>query len=354
MENHMRILVTGGAGYLGAVLVPKLIARGHSVRVLDLGYFGLDHLRAYRSRVELVRDDIRRVQSDSQFSRELLDGCDAVIHLAAISNDPSADLNPELTEDVNFRSTVALAEAARARRVKLIFSSSCSVYGEADGEIAEHGVLAPLTTYATSKVQAERALAELADASWSPIILRNGTLFGYSPRMRFDLVANIFALYSALHNEIKIFGDGLQWRPFLHVRDCARAFLFFAEHPSPHHGCYNIAYQNLRVVDLADTFTRLYPQLRVSHLEMADEDRRNYRVSTQRMHDEGFRTQVGLELGVEEMVEAILGHQIPDPESIYYRNVKWLKELSQIGSKDHRDLVSLMETLTQVRVSVAS
>jgi nucleoside-diphosphate-sugar epimerase len=349
----MRILVTGGAGYLGSVLVPKLIARGHSVLVLDLGYFGLDHLRAYRSRVELVRDDIRRAQSDTQFCRNLLDDCDSVIHLAAISNDPSADLNPELTEDVNFRATAALAEIAREKGVKFIFSSSCSVYGEADGEIDEHGGLGPLTTYAASKVQAEQALTELADASWSPIILRNGTLFGYSPRMRFDLVANIFALYGTLHNEIKIFGDGLQWRPFLHVRDCARAFVFFAEHPAPRHGCYNIAYQNLRVVDLADTFKRLYPQLRVSHLEVADEDRRNYRVSTQRMHDEGFRTQVCVELGVEEMVEAILGRQIPDPESIFYRNVKWLKELSQIDTEDHRGIVSLMDTLTQVRMAAA-
>ena len=344
----MNILVTGGAGYLGTVLIPKLLARGHRVRVIDLGYFGLGHLRSLRPPIELIREDIRRVGSDARFLQNLLDGCDCVIHLAAISNDPSAELNPELTEEVNFRTTQILAEAARARGIKFLFSSSCSVYGEAEGEMDEEGIVDPLTTYAASKIKAERVLEELTDATWSPVILRNGTLFGYCPRMRFDLVVNIFSLYSTLYNEIKIFGDGQHWRPFLHISDCARAFVYFAEKPEHNYRCYNIAHENRRVIDLAVIFRRINPRLRVVHLELQDLDRRDYRVSVQRVREEGFETRIDVEMGAEEMVDAIVSGLIPDPESIYYRNAKWLNELTQLGTKDHREIIDLMETLAQI------
>jgi nucleoside-diphosphate-sugar epimerase len=345
----MRILVTGGAGYLGSVLVPKLLARGHHVRVLDLGYFGTGHLRSLKPAVELVREDLRTIATKPERLRELLSGCDCVIHLAAISNDPSAELNPELTEEVNFKATQALAETAKRLGVKFIFSSSCSVYGAADGELDEEGVVAPLTVYAVSKVKSEQYLKELADSVWSPVILRNGTLFGYSPRMRFDLVVNIFSLYSALHNEVKIFGDGQHYRPFLHVSDCARAFCFFAEKPEPRYLCYNIAHENLRVVEIAEIFKQLNPSLTATHLQVADEDRRDYRVSTARMQEEGFEPRFSVESGAEQMIEAIINGLIPDPESIFYRNAKWLKELTQIGLKDHRDIVSLLEIAAQIK-----
>lgn len=347
----MNILVTGGAGYLGSVLIPKLLARGHRVRVLDVGYFGIGHLRALRPPVDLVREDIRRLASDPRLREEWLDGSDCIIHLAAISNDPSAELNPELTEEVNFHATQILAEATRAKGIRFLFSSSCSVYGDAEGEVDEEGVVKPLTAYALSKLKAERMLESLADASWSPVILRNGTLFGYSLRMRFDLVVNIFSLYSALYNEIRIFGDGRQRRPFLHVSDCARAFIYFAERPTHRYRCYNIAHENLAVIDLARVFQRINPRLRVAHLETLDQDRRDYTVSTHRMREEGFETRIGVDMGAEEIIEAIITGLIPDPESIYYRNAKWLKELTQIGTKDHREIVDLMETLAQVRRS---
>src|SRR5919197_4228434 len=125
----MNILVTGGAGYLGSVLVPKLLARGHTVRVLDVGYFGVGHVRAYQSPVELVREDMRRLCEDEDFASELLSECECVVHLAAISNDPSADLNPDLTHQVNLEGTCALASHAKARGIRFLFSSSCSVYG---------------------------------------------------------------------------------------------------------------------------------------------------------------------------------------------------------------------------------
>jgi nucleoside-diphosphate-sugar epimerase len=141
-----------------------------------------------------------------------------------------------------------------------------------------------------------------------------------------------------------VFGDGAQWRPFLHVADCARAFIHFLERPERRHRCYNIANENLRVVDLVGVFEALNPRLQVLHVPTPDQDRRNYRVSTRRMADEGFRPRMTVALGSEEMIDAIVSGLIPDPESIFYRNAKWLKELTQIGSMGHRELVGLIET----------
>jgi nucleoside-diphosphate-sugar epimerase len=338
----VKVLVTGGAGYLGSVLVPKLIARGHDVRIVDLGYFGLDHLRRLTPPADVIREDLRALAAKPALGQRLLEGCDAVIHLAAISNDPSADLHPDLTEEVNVGVTTRLAELARSQGVRFLFSSSCSIYGEAEGAIDEQGTTNPLTVYASSKVAAEQVLGELTDTRWAPTILRNGTLFGYSARMRFDLVVNIFSFQSILYNRIKVFGDGRQWRPFLHVGDCARAFMHFLEHPGQT-GVFNIAHENLRVIDLVDTFRRLRPGLEVEHVATPDQDRRDYRVSNQRMLDAGFTPRTTVEAGSEQMIEAIVSGLIADPESIFYRNAKWLKELTQVGSMGHRELVGLIE-----------
>jgi len=345
----MKILVTGGGGYLGSVLIPKLLVRGHQVRMLDIGYFGLGHLQALRPSIEIIREDIRTVNSRPEYCNELLDGCDCVIHLAAISNDPSAELEPELTQEVNYLATVAIAEAAKARRVKFLFSSSCSVYGEAQGLLDETGPKNPLTVYAVSKVQSEEALEQLADENWRPVILRNGTLFGYSTRMRFDLVINIFSLYAVLYNEIKIFGEGLQWRPFLHVSDCARAFIFFAEKERSKYLHYNVSHCNYRVVDVARVFEELKPGLKANYIPAANADNRDYSVSTARLAEEGFHTIAEIGPGAQEIMDAIVNGTIRDPESVFYRNAKWLKELTHLGTADHRQVISLMEQLNSLR-----
>jgi nucleoside-diphosphate-sugar epimerase len=348
----VNILVTGGAGYLGSVMIPKLLVRGHKVRVADIGYFGLGHLRNFSPAVEIIRADLRRIASEPALRDQLLDNTDAVIHLAAISNDPSAELNPQLTEDVNFHTTVTLAEAAKARGIRFLFSSSCSVYGDAEGDLTEEGAINPLTVYAASKVRSEQALNQMTTSGWRPVVLRNGTLFGYSPRMRFDLVVNIFALYGTLHNEVKVFGDGLQWRPFLSVQDCARAFVHFAEKQDLKHSCYNIANENLRVVDVAAVFQTLNPTLKVTHVAIQDPDKRDYRVSTARMRETGFAPRIGVGAGAESIAEAIVCGLIPDPESIFYRNAKWLRELTQIDNTDHRRLIGLMESFGNVQRAV--
>jgi nucleoside-diphosphate-sugar epimerase len=345
----MNILVTGGAGYLGSVLVPKLLMRGHKVRVLDIGYFGVEHLRAMRPAVEIVRDDIRRVIGDKLLLETLLRDIDVVIHLAAISNDPSAELHPTLTEEVNFESTRDLAVACKERGIRFVFSSSCSVYGEADAEQTEEGKTNPLTVYARSKVDSDRFLMELADRNWRPAILRNGTLYGFSPRMRFDLVINIFSYTSTLYNELRVFGNGLQWRPFLHVADCARAFIHFAETPNHKHIMCNIAHENLRVVDLIDVFKQINPKCMERFIELENPDNRNYHVSTARMRDEGIQPRVPVLAGAEEIVEAIVTGRIADPEAIYYRNAKWLKELTGLGSQDHRGLMGMLDMIASSR-----
>ena len=344
----MNILVTGGAGYLGSVLVPKLLVRGHRVCVLDVGYFGTGHMRSMRPAVELIREDIRRFCEDPRTSGRVLDGIHCVIHLAAISNDPSAELDPALTDKVNFRATQALADAAKARGVRFIFSSSCSVYGETPDEIDEEGHVHPCTTYAHSKVDSDRYLNAIATSGWRPVVLRNGTLFGYSPRMRFDLVVNIFAFMSTFYNEVKVFGDGQQWRPFLHVSDCARAFIHFAEGREHEHVVYNIAHENLRVRDLVGVFQDINPHLRPIFLDIVDNDVRNYHVSTTRMRKAGFQPRATVRDGAEEMVDALASGLIADPESIFYRNAKWMKELTQFGDIKHKEFVGLIETMANM------
>jgi nucleoside-diphosphate-sugar epimerase len=350
----VNVLVTGGAGYLGSILIPKLLVHGHKVKVMDLGYFGMGHLRGMTPEVTVVREDLRALMTHEELADTLLADIDCIIHLAAISNDPSAELHPELTEDTNFHGTVALARAAKQRGIRFLFSSTCSTYGEAAGEVDEDGPTRPLTAYAVSKVNAEGELQRMATSKWRPVILRNGTLYGYSPRMRFDLVVNIFSLYATLRNEINIFGDGLQWRPFLHIGDCARAFVFLAEKQHLKHICYNVAHQNLRVVDVAAIFSALKPGLKVNFTPTQDVDTRNYAVTWNRIREEGFTPLLDVRIGAEQMMDAIASGQIPDPESVFYRNAKWLKELTQIGSSDHRHIVTLLERFTLLHSKVGA
>lgn len=167
--------------------------------------------------------------------------------------------------------------------------------------------------------------------------------------MRFDLVINIFSYCSTLYNELRIFGDGHQWRPFLHVADCARAFLHFVEHTEHAHCMYNIAHENYRVVDLVEIFSAVNPSVKPVYVPLDNPDRRDYHVSTARMTAEGIVPEVRVKTGAEEIVEAIVTGRIADPEAIYYRNAKWLKELTEIGSRDHRGLMNMLDVIASSR-----
>jgi len=269
-----------------------------------------------RPSVDILRDDIRAVLATQTSVDALLKDIDVVVHLAAISNDPSAELNPRLTEEVNFEASRDLAIACKARGIRFIFSSSCSVYGEAPGQVDEDGQTNPLTTYAKSKVDTDAFLLSIADANWRPAILRNGTLFGYSPRMRFDLVINIFSYCSTLYNEVRVFGDGQQWRPFLHVADCARAFIYFVENADHKHLMCNIAHENFRVVDLIDIFQAINPAVKPVYVQLDNPDNRNYHVSIARMKEEGIQPRVQRHRrGPGESWRPLLTGRIADPEA---------------------------------------
>lgn len=300
----MRILVTGGAGYLGSVLVPRLLVRGHQVRVLDMGYFGTSHVLA-TGRVDLIQDDVRKIDSDKALRDAAFGGCAGVIHLASLSNDPSAELDADLTHQVNHLATVAIGAAARERRLPFVFSSSCAVYGMVDGVSAEDDGYNPLTAYAASKARAEQDLVTMATDDWRPVVLRCGTLFGMSPRMRFDLVVNAFAQQSWERNRIQIQDGGLQWRPYLHVGDCARAMVFFIEKGRGDHLIYNVAHSNSRVVDVAECARAINPMLGVQYVGEPNRDKRDYRVTTARLNAEGFTATTDVMRGMEEVSDAM-------------------------------------------------
>lgn len=319
----MRFLVTGGGGYLGSILVPSLLSEGHDVRVLDSGLFGLEHLPV--DDIELVHGDLERVVAVG--SDRLVEGIDAVVHLAAVSNDPSGDLDPVATHRVNTVVTEKLATAARKVDARFVFASSASIYGDGDDLVDEDGHLHPLSHYAKSKAQAEVALIGLRDETWSPVILRMGTLFGLSPRMRFDLVVNIFGMLMATDRKLKVFGDGMQWRPYIHVQDAARAFLHFAQHEPSHDEpvTFNLSHANHRVVDLVDIATNADQGLEVQFVDSAP-DHRSYRVATDRARVAGFQTFNGVDHGLEEVRSAVAAGRVAEPTSPIYRNAAWLSK----------------------------
>lgn len=313
--------MTGGGGFLGSVLVPLLLEDGHGVKVLDRGLFGLEHLPL--DEIELVEGTLEAAFESGL--APLIEGVDAIIHLAAVSNDPSADLDPVETRNVNTISTQRLASAARDAEVRFVFASTASIYGDGDFLADENSALNPLSHYAKSKAQAEAALGELSQAGWQPVILRFGTLFGLSPRMRFDLVVNIFGMRMAQDRHLTVFGDGKQWRPYVHVADAARSLLYFSQMtPDPQKAnLFNVSHENHRVVDLVEIATSIDPSLTVDFVS-AEPDSRTYRVSTERAAAAGFETLHTVESGLREVRAAVDSGLVAQPESPIYRNAAWL------------------------------
>jgi nucleoside-diphosphate-sugar epimerase/SAM-dependent methyltransferase len=276
----MRVLVTGHEGYLGAVLVPALRARGHQVVGLDIGYFnGCDFTPSQKPPPALAMDlrDIEALRLDER------DGIDAVVHLAALSNDALGEIDPARTHEINYLASVALAEKAKRAGVKrFLFSSSCSIYGASDDTLTERSPLRPLTAYARSKVETEEALDRLADPGFSPVILRNATAYGVSPRLRIDIVLNNLVGWAHTTGKIRLLSDGSAFRPLVHVADIAAAFVAALEAPSDavHNQALNIGRDedNYRIRDLAELVGEIVPGSQVEVANQAQADHRNYRV----------------------------------------------------------------------------
>ncbi len=280
----MRVLVAGDRGYIGAVLVPFLRAAGHQADGLDVGLYDGCDLGPAPEDLTGPPEDMR----DTQAGR--LSGYDAVICLAALSNDPLGDLNRDATFSVNLDGTLNLARAARQAGVpRFLFSSSCSLYGAAGSAgVAEDGDMLPVTPYGETKVVAERELALLADDSFSPAFLRNATAYGVSPRLRLDIVANNLTAVAMTTGEVKMQSDGSPWRPMVHIEDISRAFLAMLEAPREliHNEAFNVGRteDNVQIREIAEMVRDAVPGSRVSFAEGAGPDIRNYRVDFAKLH----------------------------------------------------------------------
>jgi nucleoside-diphosphate-sugar epimerase len=244
-----RILVAGGAGYIGSVLVPRLVERGYKVRVLDRLYFGEEPLGSVRDDIELVIADVRDIPASA------FDGVDGVINLSGLSNDPTAEFNPEANWQMNAIATESLGHECISRGIeRYVFASSCSLYdGLPPGMHGEDAPVRPRAAYATSKRYGEERLLELATAGLCPVILRNGTVYGWSPRMRFDLVVNTFVKDALLGGALKLHGGGWMWRPLVDIHDCADAMIACYEAPSDlvRGEIFNVVHSNYQIRELA-------------------------------------------------------------------------------------------------------
>ncbi len=274
----MRILLTGHEGYIGTVLAPILTAAGHEVVGLDSGLFAACTFGAETAALPGHDVDLRDARPDA------LAGVDAVVHLANLSNDPLGNLSPGLTHDVNVDATVRLGRLAREAGVRrFVFASSCSLYGAAGaGRVDETAPFAPVTPYGEAKVAAERGLSALAGDGFSPVFLRNATVYGVSPRLRFDLVVNNLTAWAVATGEIRMLSDGSPWRPLVHVEDVARAALAAVEAPreAVHDEAFNVGRdaENYRVREVAEIVAQEVPGCRLSFADGASPDLRSYRV----------------------------------------------------------------------------
>jgi nucleoside-diphosphate-sugar epimerase len=306
----MRVFVTGHRGYIGSHLVDVLKQEGHAVVGCDLGLFdGYGWEPIVAPDVELVKDT-RRIEAAD------LDGCDCVMHLAALSNDPMGAINGQLTLDVNRDASIRLARVAKQAGVpRYLFAGSCSVYGKgAKLDLDEGDPLNPLTAYAQSKIETEKAVSALADDTFSPAYLRNSTAYGHSPMLRIDLVVNNLLASARAYGEIRIQSDGSPWRPLIHCRDIARAFLAFAQAPREaiHDRAVNVGAnaENYQVRDVGDQVQRLMPSAKIVYTGEVGADPRNYRVKFDLLERllPGFKLQYDLASGMEELYRKMVEH----------------------------------------------
>ena len=329
--NSQTVFVTGGAGYVGSVLIPLLLDAGHRVRVLDLFLYG-DHVfdgipKENRERLEILKGDLR----DQALLRKGLAGCDAVIHLACISNDPSFELDAALGRSINYDAFMPLVDIAKdsgARR--FIYASSSSVYGvKQDPNVTEDLPLEPLTDYSKYKAMCEDELRKRQTAGFTTLILRPATVCGYSPRLRLDLSVNILTNHAINRGKITVFG-GQQFRPNFHVRDCAELYVKCLAYPDAMIAgkTFNAGYQNLKLNDIAE-LVRKVVGAQVAIETTPTNDNRSYHISSEKIRrDLGFEPRFSIEDAIRDLRDAFAAGKMHDPlnNPLYY-NIKRMQEI---------------------------
>jgi nucleoside-diphosphate-sugar epimerase len=307
VEVNMRILLTGHNGYIGTVMASMLLSAGHEVVGLDTNFFEDCILGPAELQIQEIKKDIRDIGLQD------LKKFEAVIHLAALSNDPLGDLEPELTYDINLQATIRLARLAREAGVtRFLYSSSCSIYGasNADDLLNEEAPLHPITPYAESKVRAEEELRKLADGHFSPTFLRNATAYGFSPRLRGDIVLNNLTAWAYTTKKIFIMSDGTPWRPIVHVDDISQAFILCLTAPNDiiHNQAINIGsnLENYQVRELAEIVKETVPDATVAYAGKTVPDPRNYRVDFTKLTHllPEFKPQWSARLGAQQLYKA--------------------------------------------------
>lgn len=327
----MKILVTGTEGYLGCLLAPLLIERGHEVLGVDTGFYKVGWLyNGTQATAKTLNKDIRHITIED------LQGVEAIVHMAELSNDPTGQLSPTITYDINHVGSLRLAQLAKQAGIRrFVYMSSCSVYGVAtEGDITEESPVNPQTAYAECKTLVERDLKPLANDDFSPTFMRNATAFGASPRMRFDIVLNNLAGLAWTTKEIKMTSDGTPWRPLVHALDISKAIICALEAPRDivHNQIFNVgdSANNYRVKEIAEFVAEAFPGCKLSFGDNAS-DNRSYRVSFEKINTllPGFKCDWDARLGAKQLFDVF--SQIDMTEEIFFsRGFTRLKQLEYL------------------------
>jgi len=340
LEKIKKILVTGHHGYIGAVLLPKLLAEGYQVNGIDCGYYEGSY---YLGQTATVNEQIKDIR---ELTEADLTGFDAVIHLAGLSNDPLGDFRPELTDEINYQATMQLAYLAKRAGVsRFIYASSCSVYGASDDTMLdEEAAFNPVTPYAISKVRSEEGLTAMADESFSPTFLRASTVYGLSPKIRFDLVINNLAAWAFATGKVQLKSDGLAWRPVVHVEDIAAAYIAVldASVSTTHCEAFNVGStaQNYTVIELAEMVRNGIAGTELAAARKDNHDQRCYRVNCDKIQRllPHYRVVWSVQQGVEQLYRAFTEKpvSVEDFEGPRYSRILHIKELLDKNRLDER------------------